>query len=759
MAQVPKHFMQPSPYQINIIKAVQQRLKAKKKKGLIVEALAGAGKSTILWMIAQELRQHGFQASEVVALVFGKKNQLDLQTKFKTKVGQEWGESVRTIHSLCYEIYRTALSVPHSRVKVERSKYKEIAQKFGLLPLEDEYQSTPGSLLQDELIFAEKDFLDLLEKLRLYCLDATTDNVAFLTNLYKLGIKGIPQVTKAAAKCLKQGLAEATGKQYRIDTCDMVWVVWALRADARFAGAIKQKQQQLRVVALDEAQDTDLLQIEVLSLLIDPERSFLLGVGDAKQAVYFFRGCLNDGLERITQRFNAENLPLPLCYRCGVKHLELIREIFPTIPIQPRPNAPQGEIKVIWEKDFLSIFDNSALQYMGVCRKNAPLTIAAIQLLAAGKPAKIKDKNIGGRLVSRVREVCQGQRYKPDTFPEVLRKYESAQRRKLQKFPDGEAKISDLEDTLQAIWALFEHYEPKTLKAWEEVVNRIFDESGYSPISLYSIHSGKGGEGQVSFILSPDELPLEHPKQVQQEREQEQHLLYVALSRTLADGAERLIKAGGNLPPTTSSSGVLYLIIREDQDGKPKYPAWLPKKYRLLKETKSPKTREKCLDTAPVHDDLEETEESFDLRQLQSGLVADEDINLTKSSQAPALQAGVPMTPKAQEKRLGTPTSEAVVSEAKTKEKCLDTPQRLSVVVKVPQVKGYERVVTAREITFTCQRCDQTVTQERMPGPLPSYCSDRCRLDAAATRKRASRAITGKNKGKRGRPRKETKRD
>jgi superfamily I DNA/RNA helicase len=544
-------------------------LKAKKKKGLIVEALAGAGKSTILWMIAQELMQQGILASEVVAVVFGKKNQTDLQNKFKTKVGSEWGESVRTIHSLCYEIYRSALGVKHQLVKMERGKYREIAQKFGLLPIESESRSTPGSLLEDELIFAEKDFLDLLDKLRLYCLDATPDNVGFLTNLYKLGIKDPITVGAAAASCLGLGLKEATGSQFWIDTTDMVWVPWVLREDARFAGAIARRRDNLRVLMCDEIQDTDLLQVEIFSLLIDPEHSFLIGVGDSKQAVYFFRGCLNDGMQRITERFSGENLPLPVCYRCGVKHLELVREVFSDTPIQPRPNAPQGEVKVIWEKDFLSIFDNSALSYMGVCRKNAPLTIAAIRLLAAGKPAKIKDKNIGGRLVSRVREICQRQRYKPDTFPRVLREYETTQKRKLEKFPDGEAKISDLDDTLQAIWALFEHYEPKTLLAWEEIVNRIFDESGYSPISLYSIHSGKGGEGQVSFILCPDELPLEHPKQVQQEREQEDHLLYVALTRTLADGVE--------------AGGILYLIIRPDQrDGKPKYPTWLPTKYRNL---------------------------------------------------------------------------------------------------------------------------------------------------------------------------------
>lgn len=358
--------MQPSTYQAEIILAVQQRLKAKNKIGLIVEALAGCGKSTILWMIATELQKQGFTASEVVAVAFGKKNQVDLQAKFKAKVGGKWGDSVRAIHSLCYEIYRAALGVEHKRVSLERSKYKEIAQKFGFLPVESEYRSTPGSLLEDELIFAEKDFIDLIEKLRLYCLDATPDNVGFLTDLYKLGIKHIPTVSAAAAKCLSQGLKDATGSQYRIDTTDMVWVPWALRDDARFAGALARWRSSLRVLMCDEIQDVDLLQVEIFSLLIDQKRSFLIGVGDSMQAVFFFRGAQNDGMKRITDRFKGENLPLPICYRCGTLHLDLVHEVFPNIAIQPRPNAPQGEVKVIWEKDFLSIFDNSALSYMGV---------------------------------------------------------------------------------------------------------------------------------------------------------------------------------------------------------------------------------------------------------------------------------------------------------------------------------------------------------------------------------------------------------
>lgn len=719
--------MQPSPYQTKIINTVKLRLKAKNKKGLIVEALAGCGKSTMLWLIAKELKAQGVCPQEVVAVVFGKKNQNDLQKKFEQKVGSDWGVVVRTLHSLCYGIYRDALNVSHQRVKLESNKYLKIAQQFGFLPCHDEERGrdTPGSLLEGlhPAIFSEKDFVDLIDRLRLYCLDATEENVKFLVDLYKLGIKDTQLVAAAAERCLSEGLKVAVERQYWIDMTDMVWIPWAMRSNSRFTATITGRREQLKFLLLDEAQDTDLLQIEMLSLLVDPARSFLTAVGDCHQAVYFFRGALNDGMDRITKRFSGENLPLPICYRCGTKHLELVREVFPKIEIEPHPDAPKGEIRVISNKDFLKIFELEHLSYMGVCRKNAPLVKAAIQLLAAGKPAKIKDRNIGGRLVARVKDICLKQRvkYNRDTFIKVSIQYQEAQTRRLQDFPNSENQILDLSDMLEAIRALFQAYEPDTFKAWERIVEKIFDESGYSPISLYTIHSGKGGEGQVSFILYPEDLPFNHPKQVPEEKAQEDHLLYVALTRTLNNGVE--------------GSGILYLVCREADEpeaeilqgavptakifkkgeelkSQVQLPQWLPQKYRQLWKWNQ----------------LEQTEPEVETN--------DEEVAIQKCLDTTLLE-------ETEEKCLDT----RVVSDSIT-----DNQKSQQLVVKVPCVQPYERVVTSRLVSFTCQQCNKSVTQERMPGPMPSYCGDRCRLDAAAARKRVSRATTGKNQGKRGRP-------
>jgi hypothetical protein len=43
---------------------------------------------------------------------------------------------------------------------------------------------------------------------------------------------------------------------------------------------------------------------------------------------------------------------------------------------------------------------------------------------------------------------------------------------------------------------------------------------------------------------------------------------------------------------------------------------------------------------------------------------------------------------------------------------------------------AYHRTISSRPITFVCSVCRQKVTQERLPGPTPSYCSDICKDEA-----------------------------
>jgi len=66
-------------------------------------------------------------------------------------------------------------------------------------------------------------------------------------------------------------------------------------------------------VFVDEAQDTNDIQLEILSRS-SPSR--LVAVGDPFQAIYGFRGANSDAMQRIATRFSCTSLQLSVSFRC-----------------------------------------------------------------------------------------------------------------------------------------------------------------------------------------------------------------------------------------------------------------------------------------------------------------------------------------------------------------------------------------------------------------------------------------------------------
>ena len=169
-----------SKYQADILSAVQQRcevLAGEPIKGLLIEALAGTGKSFVLVEICSLLRDLGIKPDEVRLVVFGRKNKDDLATKLGARIGSSWKNSVNTLHSLSYQILREALSTDHKTFKLQNWKYEDIAANLGYTR-RTEYvgknrRYIPGSLFsnspEDKVRKLEREFLQLLELLRLYC--------------------------------------------------------------------------------------------------------------------------------------------------------------------------------------------------------------------------------------------------------------------------------------------------------------------------------------------------------------------------------------------------------------------------------------------------------------------------------------------------------------------------------------------------------------------------------------------------------------
>ena len=561
--------------QADILEAVRSRLSQTQKKGLLIEALAGTGKSTILAEIAKVLKDEKLSPLECRFVVFGRKNKADLAEKLSEI---KWEKSVQTLNSLGYEMLRDALGKSHKQFRLNNGKYEKIAQDKRYLDSYNKWgEKIPGKLQIEnhngELAIKSKgDFVDLLDKMRLHCYfvdEISKDDVWEMAGKYGIEIfkSRLTEITEAVCDVLETGLDEGIGK-LNIDFLDQTWLLW--HDQNVYKNVFKKWSKKLKVISIDECQDVDLLQIEFIKLLHNQFNNFVIAVGDRFQAIYSFRGAMTDGIDVIAQKFNCEKMPLTTNWRCGKKHLKLVRDIYPHIDIKPSPTAPDGEIRIIKENNFLDIFDGAdrSLSFFGICRKNAPLLIFAIRLLTAGYPARIKDRNLGAKLLNKVKEVARG-KYHVDIFLSQVEEWFSFQANSINKLPEKiqEQKLTELKDYRDCLVALFAKFQPKSLNDWKTEIDQIFDESTTTKkiIDLYTIHSGKGGEGHYTFILYPENMPIEFEKQSREERQQEQHMIYVSLTRCLA----------------RAKGGILWLVLAAKND-KIEWPKWLPHEYRNL---------------------------------------------------------------------------------------------------------------------------------------------------------------------------------
>lgn len=127
--------------------------------------------------------------------------------------------------------------------------------------------------------------------------------------------------TRAACQIAQRVLALSNNDLLQIDFDDMLYL--AVRMNAPFTPQ--------DWVMVDEAQDTNDIQLEILSRLQNSEfdghasngmstfrsTTRFLFVGDPHQAIYGFRGANAESMDRIRERFGCAELPLSVSYRCS----------------------------------------------------------------------------------------------------------------------------------------------------------------------------------------------------------------------------------------------------------------------------------------------------------------------------------------------------------------------------------------------------------------------------------------------------------
>jgi superfamily I DNA/RNA helicase len=479
-------------------------------------AVAGSGKSTTLRLAATTLQESGIKPSEVKVIVFGKANANDLIEKF----GRDWKGSISTLHSAGFSLLKQTLN--SRKAVVSDKKYKKIAEELQYI---DAYGFHKGFLKREDALAKDADFLKIIDLVRLTNRPPIAETIEEICNHFEIPeVWEFKLVASAVADCLEAGEKEAE-KNKSFDFTDQIWlpVKWRLGDRREF--------KPYRFVLVDECQDLNAAQLE-LCLILAGQSGRLLFVGDPRQAIMGFAGADCDSYRKIVDRVRAKELPLSICYRCPRSHIELVKKLYPAIPIEPRPGAIEGRIERIEENELDKYLKTGD---MVLSRKTAPLVSLCIKLIARGIPATVKGKSIGEQIKADLEAIGKMPGFSYDRFNEAVNAYRNAKAIRYRGNDNEEKLLETLNDKLTAILTIYRSNPQATsIAALETYIEDLFSDD-HSPITLSTCHRAKGLEGDRVFILNPDDMPMRWRNQSEWQAEQEDNLLYVALTRSKSE--------------------------------------------------------------------------------------------------------------------------------------------------------------------------------------------------------------------------------
>lgn len=472
---------------------------------VVVEAVAGAGKTTTLVEMVRRMR------GSVNLLAFNAKMGKELKTRTA---------DLRNVHAGTFHSFGLrALSRVLGKFEVEEKKSLRIVQEMLEDTDEDEIEGLKPAVVQLVGLAKQMGFLvrGMVESPTARHWEGLVEKHDIMERLPEDVTIG--QVTRLSAQVLRASCEDLR----TIDFDDMVYL--PLLRQLRFYPA--------DWVLIDEAQDTNPTRREFARRMLSPTGR-LVAVGDPRQAIFGFTGADHDSLDRIRETFSAGTLRLSVTYRCPKTVVRLAREHVQHI--EAAPTAPDGRHLEIEYDELASVVEpGDAI----LCRFNRYLVSTCFRLIRAGKPAKIEGRAIGEGLAALAG------RWKARTLDVLETRLATYFEREIgkAKAKDNDARVEALADqqaTMEVLVARGRELKITSVAALQEMIRGMFDDVGASQrlVVLSSVHRSKGLEWERVFILGRRQMmPARSAKQDWQQL-QEANLIYVALTRaqgTLVD--------------------------------------------------------------------------------------------------------------------------------------------------------------------------------------------------------------------------------
>jgi DNA helicase-2/ATP-dependent DNA helicase PcrA len=528
--------MTPSKYQSAVLAAVLGD-----SCNLMVQAVAGSGKTATLKMICEEVTKAS-PRTDILALAFNKEIAETLGKKLPPSV------TCKTMHSLGWGIIRDNWSgcrIDKDREKQAKAAAAILGEKRKLTPMMKKYSEA---------------LVDLVAKIRNTDTELAWPAIEGMATEYDVDLEAMFEVKRpieitADATKMAELLRE---DKTTIDFDDMLDMPVFHELTGR---------QQFDLILVDESQDLNRLQARFLGRLLHgrapvtdfgglddllaevgvkpleqkakpnrPTTNRVVLVGDVRQAIYKFRGADSQAMNNLAAEFETKRLPLSICYRCPKAVISLAQEIVGP-EIEASPTAEEGTVNFNAPGDLASLMGGLKPGAMVVCRTNAPLLKLALQTLRGGKKVSIRGRNdLGANLIKLIGTVRK--RAPKETLASFNTELETYIHEQITKCIDEDKiKLADLwSDKYECLSGIAR--DVTSVDEMSGFLNRIFEDEPTDGVIFSSIHRAKGLEADHTIIVQPEKLP--HPmaykaNNVESAVEQERNLTYVAVTRAMKE--------------------------------------------------------------------------------------------------------------------------------------------------------------------------------------------------------------------------------
>ncbi len=470
------HIFNPSPQQQDFFNWVDTGTGS-----LVLEAVAGAGKSTTLVKALQRMR------GSVSLVVFNKNAVKDLKAKFEDNSAEMTNTNVRitTMHGAGYSAWARHTSQSGLEVAVDELKVFRILDKAAqskpeigaVIPLVLKLVSFAKQLLigVDIMDGVEGKFFDVIER---FSLDADLPEDIDLNRVIRLAVWTMGQSHQQCRTV--------------IDYDDMIYA----------PVAHKLRMFQNDWVLIDEAQDTNPARRALARMMLKPNGR-LVAVGDSKQAIYGFTGADSNALDLIAEQFRCARLPLTVIYRCPKAVVAYAHQW--VSHIQAHETAPEGEVRPAHTEKDVPWYNVEVLSAKDaiLCRYTRPLVGTAFALLRKGHACRIEGRDIGKQLVQLIR------RWKSRNFDQLTEKMDAWVEKEKVKAEETRkpARLEAAQDRVETVKVFIERCRAENQHGIGDLIRQVealFGDDVKNVTVLSTIHKAKGREWpRVFWIQTP----------------------------------------------------------------------------------------------------------------------------------------------------------------------------------------------------------------------------------------------------------------